>query len=314
MEVKSTARIERSGFTLIELLVVIALVGLLLALILPAVMQSRESSRRLSCSSNLRQIGIALHNYESTQESFPNVGDVADCLYISILPYVDQQPLYEHFHEFWSRSVGTATDMNVPTFVCPSEITIGDPHIGPGYYPSYLINEGSGQQKYGRNGFDFYPSLRAADITDGLSQTAALCEKLITTDAMSVQRLGFEERRYWSIPRALQDPNELDAFADSCLNDYYDVPTTSASDDVTIFFPNTGYNHILPPNSPSCWNGPSERDGGNQYAARTANSLHHGGVNLLLADSSCRFISDSIDRGVWRAVGSRNGNETIGPF
>jgi prepilin-type N-terminal cleavage/methylation domain-containing protein len=108
---------SRVGFTLIELLVVIALVGLLLSVILPAVMQTRETSRRVSCSSHLRQFGIALHNYEATYGEFPNVGDSDDCMYIALLPYVDQQPLYKQLHEFWNRPIPPPKDFSVGVFV-----------------------------------------------------------------------------------------------------------------------------------------------------------------------------------------------------
>ena len=89
-------RSRRSGATLLELLVVISIIGLLLALIIPAVQQARESSRRLQCRSHLRQIGIAVHNYESVHGMFPPGSSRAFSLHVFLLPYVDQNALYQH--------------------------------------------------------------------------------------------------------------------------------------------------------------------------------------------------------------------------
>jgi prepilin-type N-terminal cleavage/methylation domain-containing protein len=304
---------SRPGFTLIELLVVIALIGVLLLLILPAVQQARGTARRMSCQSNLRQMGIALHAYESTHACFPNFDDLSDRVYVELLPYLDQAPLHEAYHEFWSEPRKGTPRMDVATYVCPSEIVECDElGSGPGYYPSYLINQGSGRQAYGLNGFDHYPVLRSRDVSDGMSVTAAFCEKLVHTFTMEKTGTVPDDRRFWAIPSRLQGPGELDAFADSCLRDRYAAGL--GADAIPFVIPNRGYNHILTPNSPSCWNGPDQRSGGSTYAARTASSMHVNGVNLLLADSSCRFIGNSIDRGIWRAIGSRNGNEAVGAF
>lgn len=303
----------RPGFTLIELIVVIALIGLLLAMILPAVQQARESARRAMCQSNLRQMGIALHSYESTHGCFPNFDDLSDRVYVELLPYLDQAPLHSAVHEFWSAPQKPASSMNVPVYVCPSEtIACDERGRGPGYYPSYLINQGSGRQAYGLNGFDHYPVLQAADVLDGMSQTAAFSEKLIHTATMEESQIVPDDRRFWAIPRPLQGADELDAFAASCLNEGY--VGDRGTDPIPFIISNAGYNHILTPNSPSCWNGPEQGDGGGKYAARTSSSFHTGGVNLLLADGSCRFIGNSIDRAVWRGLGSRNGEEVVGPF
>lgn len=305
---------SRQAFTILELLVVIALIGMLLALILPAVQQARETSRRITCRSHLKQLGIALYSYELTHGCFPPFDGRCDRLYVDLLPYIDQTPLYEEARSWWET--GTIDySMNVSLYICPSEtIVVDDGATGPGYYPSYLINQGSGLQTYGLNGFDKWFVLRTEDITDGMSNTAALSEKMINTFSMADDDSVTDERRMWSIPHPLIAPDELDAFADSCLLEHFNGDHNS--EPVPWIISNYGYNHVLPPNSPSCWNGNDATDLGarSQNAARTASSLHAGGVNLLLADGSCRFIASQVDRHVWRAVGSRNGNDLIGDF
>jgi hypothetical protein len=261
----------------------------------------------------LKQLGIALQAYESTHDCFPPFDGKCDRLYVDLLPYIDQQPLYEQARGWWEdRRIHY--EMNVTLYVCPSEtIVIDDRSAGPGYYPSYRINQGSGVQTYGLNGFDHWPVLRTADITDGLSNTAALAEKLTNTFSMADNDSVTDERRMWSIPQPLIGADELDAFADSCQHGHLDGDHDSEA--MPWIISNKGYNHVLPPNAPSCWNGHDSLDPGAwEYAARTASSLHHGGVNVLLADGACRYVSSNVDRQVWRAVGSRNGNDVVGDF
>src|SRR2546427_5297251 len=90
----------RSGFTLVELLVVIAIIGVLVALLLPAVQAAREAARRMSCSNNLKQLSLALHNYESTFSSLPPAGIDTNQMswVVMLLPYMEQQPLFDKFN------------------------------------------------------------------------------------------------------------------------------------------------------------------------------------------------------------------------
>jgi type II secretory pathway pseudopilin PulG len=305
---------RRAGFTIVECLTAIGVVGLLLALLLPAVVQSREASRRLECATNLKQLGIALHNYLDVYGRFPQLMD-GDQVYVALLPYLEQHGLYEQIREYWV-SKPSPKSMDVRVYVCPSETVAFDEYaIGPGYYPNYLMNEGSGKQKFGDNGFNKWYGARPADFTDGLSNTAALCEKLIHTHSMGHDGELHAERRFWAIPAPLQGPNQLDAFADACRNDKFLISSVFSYDAIGIVVPNAGYNHILPPNAPSCWNGPTRSTPGSvAFAARTASSLHRSGVNLLMGDGRCTFVSENIDVHLWRAVASRNGNDVVGEF
>lgn len=304
-----------AGVTLVECLVAIGIIGLLTAILLPAVIQSREAARRVHCSANFRQLGIALHNYFDSYGRFPQLCD-GDQLYVALLPYLEQAGLYDHFHEIWSGTNSRPETMNVAVYICPSETTASDEYgIGPGFYPNYLMNDGSGRQTYGLNGFNVCTGSRPADFTDGLSNTAALCEKLINTASMRHDGQMHLDRRFFGIPNPLQGPTELDEFASACRHDRILLSDAISYDSIAILIPNAGYNHILPPNSPSCWNGPTTAlPGAAAYAARTASSLHRGGVNLLMGDGRCTFVSDSVDVHVWRSLGSRNGHDTVGEF
>ena len=137
---RSSSGRRRRGFTLVELLVVIAIIGILIALLLPAVQAAREAARRMQCSNNLKQIGLALHNYHTTNKAFPP-GAFWVCpegelwrgsILIRLLPYIEQQPLYDQF-DFTvptdgqtEANTGTLLVANiVPPYVCPSDTNEG---------------------------------------------------------------------------------------------------------------------------------------------------------------------------------------------
>lgn len=306
---------NRRGFTLLELLVVLAVIGLLIALIAPAIQSSRETARRMQCVSQLKQLALACSNYESQHGMFPPGACKGFGWLVAILPYMDQGALYNQV-DFNIRVMEQQSLLSivVPGTLCPSE-TQSVP-IMPGGWAStsYAANSGTGIQAAGFNGMFRHLQtggvppyregpVRAADVVDGLSNTALFSEILVAN------LTGDWLRATWQLTTARTDPNELEAFADACVAEtprrqssgawFADVGTRGGpwlhGDSGT-----TWYNHILTPQLPSCTNGTRV-----QYGAYTAASLHAGGVNVVFADGHGDFVSRSIDRRAWRQMGSR---------
>jgi prepilin-type N-terminal cleavage/methylation domain-containing protein len=185
----------RKAFTLIELLVVIAIIAVLIGLLLPAVQKAREAGSRIRCANNLKQLGLALHNYHEANGSFPPgvVADTSDVRngkhsgLVFLLPYVEQQPLYRgyDFALSWKASANLAVaQVRVPTFLCPSGPNdVPDDGGVPGAPTDYAFCKGaqaylsaSGAVQPGSGLFDVDSLRRFADILDGTSQTFAMGE------------------------------------------------------------------------------------------------------------------------------------------
>ncbi|HUQ72316.1 MAG TPA: DUF1559 domain-containing protein, partial [Planctomycetaceae bacterium] len=186
---------HRRGFTLIELLVVIAIIAILIALLLPAVQQAREAARRTQCRNNLKQLGLAMHNYLDAHSRLPlclNASNKPISVHAYMLPFLDQTPLYNliDFNTNWNSATNaTARAVPVASFLCPSEPTTALPTGWAG--TTYRANQGS-QILYGQpstnpanvnfgmpapNGV-YVPSMsiNIAEVTDGTSSTAAFSE------------------------------------------------------------------------------------------------------------------------------------------
>ncbi len=270
----------RTGFTVVELLVSIGIIGLLMAVLLPAVQSVRESSRRSTCRSHLKQVILASMQYESTFRIYPNIQWRSQ-----LLPYVE----------------GDEGKLLPPVYFCPS-----DPLVTRRFElnANFDINTGVG----GLEGFSSEAAFvfrRPSDITDGTSNTAAFSERLVWPDWGGQQVASGSHSEVWP-RRVLRTPhisNTLDEFADEC--EFHALPPAASW---YVYF---GYTHGLPPNRNSCVNGPGSDAGG---FIVTTKSLHNGLVHTALADGSVRTTSDSIDRNVWRAIGTRQGNETIGEW
>lgn len=176
---------KSSGFTLVELLVVIAIIGTLIGLLLPAVQAARESARRLQCSNNFKQIGLAMINYETAFSRFPpshTTSPKHNCLTF-ILPYMELQSVYDRFDmtKNWNTSPNTsAYKVNIPAFRCPSTVQYDD--YGSDYAADVwvdssaykqLVNAGVVTQRMNWEGVlkKDGMSLKSSQITDGLSST-----------------------------------------------------------------------------------------------------------------------------------------------
>jgi prepilin-type N-terminal cleavage/methylation domain-containing protein/prepilin-type processing-associated H-X9-DG protein len=317
-------RRQRPGFTLIELLVVIAIIAILVALLLPAVQQAREAARRSSCKNNLKQFGLAMHNYLEVHTRLPlclNATNKPISVHTYLLPYLDQAPLYQlvDFNTSWnSPSNAVARGTEVSTFLCPSEPSAPLPAGWAG--TSYRANQGSGIL-YGQpstnpaNGNFGMPapngvfisgmSLKLADVTDGTSNTAAFSEHPMGdfNNAQSTQFDTFRPGTY---------PNTPDEAVEQCrAMDPTDLSLQGVSNVgapwIQSYHSTTQYFHVAPPNDRSCMFPPGR-------IATSAASFHPGGVQVVLCDGSVRFVNENIDIGIWRAVGARNSGRAIGEW
>lgn len=307
---------RRTAITLVELLVVCAAIMLMSALLLSGVQQAREHARRAQCASNLRQIGSAIHSYHAAFGFFPpGASGNGLSMHVAILPQVEQMPLLASHADYgqsaYSAANASIQHFSLPLFHCPSDSGGVQGPAGATAGTNYAANFGTGVQAFGYNGAfrgigpmsGLYQTgpLSSADITDGLSQTAALSEQLIG-DGSSVSK-----RQIWTTPQQFTSPMQLSQFAASCASITAPAPSDPWSrgrpwsiGDASL----TWYNHILGPNQPSCTNGTKVQEG-----AYSAASQHVGGVNLIYADGHSTFIDDEIDGVVWVGMGSRNGRD-----
>lgn len=366
-------RMRKSGFTLIELLVVIAIIAVLIALLLPAVQQAREAARRTQCKNNLKQLGLALHNYHDVFGRFVFATGGTDLPgndtsnwsrlsgLIPLCPYMDQAPLFNQIAS--GGTIDGTTDPNIPgpwrpmgaapwrdnyppwrrqiaTLRCPSEsgnaaawIQTGRTSYGFCYGDTAQnINDGGqwSSSRRARGVFYLFSGLGLRDITDGSSNTILMSEIGIAFGdgvANDVQGQVSQSTVNWTNPSA-------------CLALVQNGSWTGGAN-ITGWrgqrwcdgnISNTGFQTILPPNSPSC--SESTWDGGSGIFS--AGSRHVGGVQVLMGDGAVRFISQNIDAGnnrsgdvyesgntsiggrspygVWGGLGTRNGNEIVGEF
>jgi prepilin-type N-terminal cleavage/methylation domain-containing protein/prepilin-type processing-associated H-X9-DG protein len=320
----------RPGFTLIELLVVIAIIGVLIALLLPAVQSAREAARRAQCTNNLKQFGIALHNYHDTQGCLPHSRGLSTPApgfpatatfsgFARLLPYLEQTPLFNTINFMLlpaSLDNRTSQGAGVATFVCPTDPQPDVPSGEAGI--SYRFNEGSGilfthgasDAASGANAsmpppdgvFFSVSRTRFADIRDGTSNTAALTERLKGDFSNAMATLGsdlFWPKTFPSTPdQAITDCLAIDATQLTWQGvSNQGSPWLAGSTSCVVGHANT-------PNTRSCMFPPGR-------ILNIASSAHPAGVNLLMCDGSVRFVKDSTTRAVWRALGTRAGNEPI---
>lgn len=333
-------RSRMRGFTLIELLVVIAIIAVLIALLLPAVQSAREAARRMHCVNNLKQIGLGLANYESSNGCLPmssilkyrNVTD-KDPYFKSywsvvgrIAAYFEQGSLYNGINFSFKSSEppnDTAANTSISILLCPS-----DPLIDPG---------ANGGQKavmcYGATMGDWFvwfkggPSSRApfgvndcrrySQFVDGLSNTMVFAECQIEHyQFRSCSNSAFTPSQS---PTTAEMPALIISLAPTCNMSRSGNKSHTSWANGNLF--NSGMTTALTPNAkvvvpgfgPYNWDldTTDESDGGPIYAALTADSYHPGGVNILLGDGSVRFAKNSIDGMSWRALSTIAGGEVI---
>lgn len=304
----------RPAFTLIELLVVIAIIAILVALLLPAVQQAREAARRSQCKNNLKQLGLALHNYHDTHRAFPfGFTDLGTGWSTMLLPYIDQAPLYNSL-TFSESGAGNwdvpgpnrdACETVISVFRCPScpvaehADVSGIPSRVPACYTANASGTATADRNWGhpgsvgqvgvsQNGMFYRDSrVQMRDLVDGSSNTVAIAE--VPTDVTQ------------TFPGS--GGNEfLDHFAIGSP----DIDGDSAPRrDFSEFLGSMGVPFNL-------YFHPAGQDG--DTMTLSYGSFHTGGLHALLADGSVRFLSENMDSTTRIALGTRNGGEVVGEF
>ena len=327
----------RLAFTLVELLVVIAIIGILVSLLLPAVQAAREAARRMQCSNNLKQLALAMHNYHDTNKAFPALGYVGAgagnagigrgnwpySWAISVLPYMEQGPLYDAMMTRakpsgrglpspWTTDRRGAADaeerawvlrywmVDVPAFICPSDSPPADriespslinykASVGDDYHQNHFRLGQSG--RVNRGVFQVNRYLEIGGITDGTSNTVLLGEAVAGGDARDVKGGVALDMRAWNPAACLArlDPLNPKRLTGNVRAQFR--PTGGRAWDGRPYF--VGFATMVGPNGPSChWGGVD----GNEHMG-TLSSFHPGGGQIARADGSVSFVNDSIDTG-----------------
>ncbi len=324
MKTQSCCSTKCYGFTLVELLVVIAIIGILIALLLPAVQAAREAARRSQCTNNLKQISLGLHNYHDKFNTLPvgAYGSSWGTWQVAVLPYVEQQQLYALYDQGGkydpSRRYFSATNAQVcikrlSTFSCPSDQAQTTTAAG------YAMTHHNYAANFGNTGF--------FSQTDGPAQSA---------DGVTFGGAPFTMMGSASIaPRCYGFRDITDGLSNTLMLGEV-IQGKSASTTLldlrgfTWWGPGSGFETFLPPNAnlpdimvednycqqgapnPPC--DPVKFSSPNRPATMAARSRHPGGVNVALCDASVRFISQTIPIQTWRALGTSQGGEVIGEF
>ncbi len=351
-------RPKRRGFTLIELLVVIAIIAVLIALLLPAVQAAREAARRAQCVNNLKQLGLGLHNYHQSINTFPmgmsrqagsGPGDYDDLNgngkngwdgwspQSMMLPYMEQTALYNSINFAWSVRISPAYNINstastskIAFFLCPSDGRAGQDNIN-NYYgsmgPSMAIYKQQSPGMFAHR----YTCYGIADVQDGTSNTIAFSEAVVGSahggedfndGSDSITSVSFS-----SDLSILQTPTDSVTYPTITLPALNVCNTQFALPGGGNLYNNRGYtwalgspavslfNTIVPPSSRqfgwgSCRSNCAQCGvEGSEFA--NANSRHPGGVNVLLADGSVKFIKATIAPQSWWALGTKAGGEVL---
>ena len=308
----------RNAFTLVELLVVIAIIGVLVALLLPAVQSAREASRRMKCANNLKQWSLAMHSHHDTYGKLPYAkkNNPRTVWVVNLWPYVEQQALYSRYDfkvgyfevpNCVANTFDGLVAVKVPIYICPSDRNVSPYHQGDQYWRakgSYVVNWGpytdpfpTSQTKpyiiapFGSKDFlSSNPSTstpletRFSEITDGTTNTLLMSEVIIHPISSLRDRRGDFHN----------DGNGCSIFQ-------------------TVNTPNAGIDSII--DAIACQNYlpymPCSPTANGQITAR---SRHPGGVMACLCDGSVKFVTNSINLDVWRAASTAAGRESVGEF
>ncbi len=336
-------RYSRRAFTLIELLVVIAIIAILVALLLPAVQQAREAARRTQCRNHLKQIALAMHNYDSTFGTLPPSMAVIPSITTNaswsihgrLLPYMEQANLYSQID--LSRAWGNfpvISNFRVPVYVCPSDpksdrardtgtngIFLLPTCYGFNFGTWLVFNPATGE---GGDGICFPNSrIRMADITDGTSNTLLASEvhawtaytrnggppsTAVPNDAATVAAYAATGVKDRILP-ATKDGTGHTEWANG--HSHHSGFTTTLTPNTDVVFVDNGVTYRNTDYA-------SRQEGSHttsvSYSVLTSRSYHSGMVQSAFCDGSVRAISSSVSLALWRAAGTRSGGELSGEF
>ena len=340
---------SRSGFTLVELLVVIAIIGILVGLLLPAVQAAREAARRMSCSNNLKQFGLALHNYESAFKSLPygtNPHKEPSWVtryskggqLVKLLPFIEQTPLYQQIdwslligpaghpgggvtvqmsnfgygHNAWATIRPQPGQRDLPNFRCPSDPFTGAPNAS---HANYALSMGNQRMDDGGR----CPGLNGNNL--GLGNTAGLGDIGAAEDGNRISGLT---SRFGQWTAKLRD------ITDGTSNVIAMGETRPKCGDHSFYFAWSHWNYgwiatVAPINHPTCGGegkGKDDVTGGSEDCNhfRTWNmsmgfkSLHTGGAQFVFADGSVHFLPASIDYMTYQRLGDRRDGQVTGNY
>jgi prepilin-type N-terminal cleavage/methylation domain-containing protein/prepilin-type processing-associated H-X9-DG protein len=333
-------RAARHAFTLIELLVVIAIIAVLIGLLLPAVQKVRGAAARIKCANNLKQIGLAMHNYMDTYNALPPNGVFAYSggamvqtspwsAVARIPPFIEQENLARqiNFNQPYSTQPAV-TSQRVATFICPSEINDRGSGTDPVYGNknwtlNYAVNEGTWPvltakattMATGDGAFCPDRGFRPADFLDGMSNTLGLAEVKAYTNRVSATP---STTVYTVPPPVPSSPADIATYPLAA----FDPAKYTHAEWVDGKVHETGFTTVFPPNTlvPYASGGTTydvdfvtatEANTGDTYAAVTSRSYHTGAVNVLLMDGSVRVVRNDIAAATWRAMGTRAGGEVV---
>ena len=316
----------RRGLTLVELMVSITVIGILVSLLMTGVFGAIESSRRLTCQNNIRQVGLALGNYAATFSHFPSSltsgthfstrqGMYHFGPHVHLLPYFDLGWGSIDLHAEASMSIQLFRERDVSVYRCPSDFFDRKLSI------NYFTNQGAVahlvyQDEEGWGPFVRGKALPTAMVTDGLTHTVSFSERLQGSDAENGQpwpsRNGKRNRDpYYLASELAPEMHQINAWTRACSQNYSSESVFYRVDSGVYYWDqfHNFYNHILAPNSTvfDC----IDRNSGPDYGLKSARSLHLGGVQALYCDGHVSFISDSINFMTWRAVGTASDAEII---
>ena len=309
-------RQKRHGFTLVELLVVIAIIGVLVALLLPAVQAAREAARRMQCSNNIKQIGLAMHNYVTAHKRLPigivTINKLEHSAFAQLLPFLEQGNLHD-LYNFKIRALDHANDPatreQISTYQCPSDDSSGrtfyhqdpafDHHWSRSNYvvcygtntmmkdmSSGFIWDGAGPGRDFRTdgAFQMERCRALKEFTDGTSKTALASE--VISGKHDVCPPAFDARGLWAWP-------DMGASGYSHKN----TPNSSAGDAMWDATPATSECVHMPEQFMPC-----ELGHGNRYDQfhAAARSRHAGGVTVAFVDGHVTFVADAVDWTLWQ--------------